>query len=217
MEKDFAIWFSKFCENNKVYLVTGSDRPKTLEQVGEYIYFKCRKVYQCSGNDIWSGDKLIMTREVEWPDDIDTFFEQALSQSQYPTRAGGHVDYRQGALNFSIVGRKAGPIQRQDYVWFEEMFSERPVIAQLFNNLYPDFQASVAGETGIDIFKRGHDKSQILSDFDPSDDIRFFGDKIASGGNDHEIALAVAERPCGSSYGVTGWENTWETLKGIIE
>ena len=38
MNKHFAVWFSKFCQKESVYLVTGSDRQKTVEQVGAYIY-----------------------------------------------------------------------------------------------------------------------------------------------------------------------------------
>ena len=55
MDKEFSLWFGKFCIENDVYLVTGSDRPKTIEQIGEYLYSKCKRVYQCSGNDVWEG------------------------------------------------------------------------------------------------------------------------------------------------------------------
>ena len=33
MDKAFANWFEHFATHNAVYLVTGSDRPKTLEQI----------------------------------------------------------------------------------------------------------------------------------------------------------------------------------------
>ena len=45
IDKDFADWFERFCQSNDVYLVTGSDRPKTLEQIGESIYNTCKRVY----------------------------------------------------------------------------------------------------------------------------------------------------------------------------
>ena len=35
---DFAVFFSDFCAERDCYLVTGSDREKTIEQVGEEIY-----------------------------------------------------------------------------------------------------------------------------------------------------------------------------------
>jgi len=53
MNKNFAIWFSVFCQSHHVYLVTGSDRAKTIEQIGEFIFFNCKRVYNCSGNDVY--------------------------------------------------------------------------------------------------------------------------------------------------------------------
>lgn len=53
INKKFAVWFRKFCQSNHVYLVTGSDRPKTLEQIGNTIYNSCNRVYNCNGNDVW--------------------------------------------------------------------------------------------------------------------------------------------------------------------
>ena len=49
MGREFANWFEHFATHNAVYLVTGSDREKTLEQIPEYIYNLCIAVYQCSG------------------------------------------------------------------------------------------------------------------------------------------------------------------------
>jgi hydroxymethylpyrimidine pyrophosphatase-like HAD family hydrolase len=37
IDKEFAEWFLGYCSRNSVYLVTGSDYPKTVEQVGEDI------------------------------------------------------------------------------------------------------------------------------------------------------------------------------------
>ena len=60
----FSEFFKEFCENNDVYLVTGSDRSKTMEQIGEDIYNACKKVYQCSGNQVYEGKTMV--REVSW-------------------------------------------------------------------------------------------------------------------------------------------------------
>ena len=39
-----------------MYPVTGSDKEKTLEQVGEQIYSLAKRVYNCSGNDAYEGE-----------------------------------------------------------------------------------------------------------------------------------------------------------------
>ena len=37
MTPDFKSWFIEWMEDKNVYLVTGSDRPKTIEQIGEDV------------------------------------------------------------------------------------------------------------------------------------------------------------------------------------
>ena len=48
IDMDFAVFFTEFCAENDVYLVTGSDREKTIEQVGEEIYSLADRVYNLS-------------------------------------------------------------------------------------------------------------------------------------------------------------------------
>ncbi len=45
IDLEFGKWFLEFCNDNPVYLVTGSDKPKTAEQVGEQIYNAAVSVY----------------------------------------------------------------------------------------------------------------------------------------------------------------------------
>ena len=47
IDPEFKAFFNAFCLFNDVYLVTGSDRDKTIEQVGEDTYNLCKRVYQC--------------------------------------------------------------------------------------------------------------------------------------------------------------------------
>ena len=99
---------------------------------------------------------------------------------------------------------------------YDTQIKERSRIAQGFNKRFPQYQASVAGEIGIDITVKGCNKSQILKDFDECiDDIVFFGDKCEDGGNDYEIAQAVAFGG-GIVRQVKDWKDTWIKLKGII-
>ena len=61
IDSDFAVYFSNFCTINDVYLVTGSDKEKTVEQVGEEIYSLSKRVYNCSGSDVWEGETNVYT------------------------------------------------------------------------------------------------------------------------------------------------------------
>ena len=58
---------------------------------------------------------------------------------------------------------------------------------------FPELDAKVGGETGIDIFEKGKDKSQIIDDFPYEDKLRFFGDRIDPSGNDYTLAQALQD------------------------
>ena len=49
IDNDFAVFLSRFLFQKDVYLVTGSDKEKTIEQIGEEIYSLAKRVYNCSG------------------------------------------------------------------------------------------------------------------------------------------------------------------------
>ena len=51
---EFKTFFNTFCSANDVYLITGSDKEKTIEQISEHTYNLAKVVYNCSGNDVWS-------------------------------------------------------------------------------------------------------------------------------------------------------------------
>jgi phosphomannomutase len=212
IDPEFADWFVKFCDNHDVYIVTGSDRPKTLEQIGSNIYNKCKRVYQNCGNDVWEQDNNIRTTKVDWDPTIMGFCSKELAESKYPIRTGIHCEYRIGLMNFSIVGRGANKEQRADYVKHDKLTNERRSIAERFNKLFRLYEACLGGDTGIDIFPKGRDKSQIMPDLDGSS--FFFGDRIFEGGNDYSLALAVL-RASGEVAKVEGWEETWRILKQL--
>ena len=215
MNKHFALWFSHFCDKHTVHLVTGSDRLKTIEQIGEYIYFKCKSVYQCSGNEVWSEGRITGSSEWTLPNNAHEWLSVKLTESDFSIRSGLHFEHRTGMCNFSIVGRNADRQQRAAYVRYEEENGERGHIAQGFNKLFPELQATVGGETGIDIAPRGSDKSQILRDFNESDSIHFYGDAMHDDGNDYPLAHALLKMQLGFSHPVIGWQDTWKQLKEI--
>jgi len=214
INKHFAIWFKNFATHNNCYIVTGSDKSKTVEQLGSTIYNLMARSYQCSGNDVYEGSRNVYTADVNWDPHTLGFFQRELNRSAYPFRTGVHAEHRPGLINFSIIGRRASVMQRKDYVKWDNQEKERQGIVNRFNEQFPQYQASVAGELGIDIVIRGADKSQILPDFYDKGDIHFFGDSCEPGGNDYEIALAV-ESISGCVHYVKDWKDTWERLKNL--
>ena len=213
INKEFEQFFENFCLANDVYLVTGSDKPKTVEQVGEKIYNRCKRVYNCSGCDVWEGTTLVRASNWTLPDLARTFLISCEYESDFSIRTGNHIEERSGMVNFSVVGRNASLYERKQYVAFEEQNGERRKIADAFNMMFPDLQATVGGETGIDIAPCGSNKSQILKDFKDNDTIHFYGDAMFDGGNDKPLADALQEHQLGFSHQVRDWRDTWEKLK----
>ena len=214
IDKDFSKFFFDFCCLNKVYLVTGSDRTKTIEQVGNVIYGMCKRVYNCSGSDVYVGSRNVYKHIWTLPKLARQFLEQCLEEKDFSIRTGNHIEERPGMVNYSLVGRNATMQDRKAFVEWESRNSSRHHTVKTFNIMFPDLQATIGGETGIDIGPKGSDKSQILRDFyRKSDKIIFFGDAIFEGGNDLSLAKAIASKELGMFYKVNEWKETWEILK----
>ena len=214
MDKQFSKFFSNFCKNNDVYLVTGSDRDKTVEQLGKTLYNKAKRVYNCSGNSVWVKNKNVYTSQWECPFLLSSYLELELNASKFKIRTGKHIEERPGCINFSILGRGEDNMKyRSEYVAWDRQAEERDKLAQNIRRLFPDLSVTVGGETGLDISQKGHDKSQILQDFETHDTITFFGDKTYAGGNDHSIAYAIINQKLGKVHQVSNYNETWEILK----
>ncbi len=207
IDSKFRAWFYEFIKDNSVCLVTGSDYNKTVQQVGRGICEMVDAVYCCSGNDKWIGG--VPIRRLEWtlPDMASIFLKLALIDSEYPIRTGNHIEQRQGSINFSIVGRNATGKARKHYFEYDKRIKEREKIAEEFEATFPELEAAIGGETVIDIYPVGRDKSQIIDDFFVEDHTVFFGDKMNRGGNDYSLSLQTD-----SAITVTGWKDTWEKI-----
>lgn len=212
IDPDFQIWFQGFCKRNRVALVTGSDYTKTLEQLGTDILSLVECSFNCSGNAVYKKHRLIHCSDWRCPDEVLSFLEHVLAQSAYPEKLGQHFEHRTGMLNFSVVGRAAQGSQRRDYYVWDQTQGERELVAQAINTQWPEVQAAVGGETGIDIFKRGRDKSQIL-DHLRFEHMVFFGDRMDPQGNDHSLARAIIDNKRGRCYNVETWQDTQRVLQ----
>ena len=212
IDDDFAVFFSDFCANNLVYLVTGSDKEKTIEQIGEEIYSLCERVYNCSGCDVWEGETHIRSSHWVLPEDAHEWLSIKLTESSFTIRAGLHFEHRPGMVNYSVVGRNANTEQRAEYVAYDTVEDERNKIATSFNKLFPELEARPGGETGIDIAPKGSDKSQILVDFDPKDEIHFFGDRMDVAGNDYPLKKEIIDKDLGLCYNIKHYKDTWKIL-----
>ena len=215
IDKKFAVWFSKFCEREKVYIVTGSDKPKTIEQIGHVIYNRCRGVYQCSGSQYWIKEALMRSSNWVLPDIARQFLLQCLYEENFHIRTGLHIETRPGMVNYSVLGRNGTPEQRAKFIEYDKKTNSRKKTADAFNTLFPDLQATIGGETGLDIAPKGADKGQIIKDFAKTSEITFFGDAMFEGGNDYALKVALENGNFSKvkCIEVNTWQETWEHLK----
>ena len=215
IDSEFLNFLLNFAKQNDVYLVTGSDRPKTIEQIGKELYFACQRVYNCSGSDVYEKDILIYRDEWTLPSDAEEFLIDELHHSKFPVRTGNHIEKRPGGVNFSVLGRGSEVIleEREEYVKWDINTGERKNIAERFKKRFPEIGCQVGGQTGLDISPLGCDKSQILRDFKPIDLIYFFGDKLKEGENDYPLGHAIEQRRLGMVFEVTDYHHTWDLLK----
>ena len=206
IDSAFFAEFLIFCCKFDVYLVTGSDRDKTVEQVGLDIYNRCKRVFNCSGADIYDGNNSVYRSDWKPSDELISFLNDELDHSTFPIRTGNHIEHRPGGINFSILGRGEDNMKgRDEYVKWDRNTAERITIADRIKNQFPNLNVQIGGQTGLDI--SDSDKSQIIKYFSFNDEIHFFGDMMEEGQNDYPLAKAVQER-CGKTYNVKNWEET---------
>ena len=215
IDLSFEVYMIKFCCKYDVYLVTGSDRAKTVEQVGLDVYNRSKRVYNCSGADVYEKDHNVYKSDWKPSRSLINFLSDELDYSTFPYRTGNHIEHRPGGINFSILGRgEASMKYRREYVKWDINTTERILMSDRIKSEFPDLNIQIGGQTGLDI--SDSDKSQILRDFNSEDELVFFGDMMKEGQNDYPLAVAVDKRG-GTNYSVNGWQDTYRKLKDILK
>ena len=213
IDLSFEAYMIKFCCKYDVYLVTGSDRAKTVEQVGLDIYNRSKRVYNCSGADVYEKDNNVFKSDWKPSRRLINFLSDELDFSTFPNKTGNHIEHRPGGINFSILGRGEDSIKyRKEYVKWDINTTERILMSDRIKSEFPDLNIQIGGQTGLDI--SDSDKSQILRDFNSEDELVFFGDMMREGQNDYPLAVAVDKRG-GTNYTVSSWQETYKKLKDL--
>ena len=213
IDLSFEVYMIKFCCKYDVYLVTGSDRAKTIEQVGLDIYNRSKRVYNCSGSDVYEKDHNVYKSDWKPYGKLINFLSDELDYSAFPHKTGNHIEHRPGGINFSILGRGEDSMKhRKEYVKWDINTTERILMSDRIKSEFPDLNIQIGGQTGLDI--SDSDKSQILRDFNPKDELVFFGDMMKEGQNDYLLAEAVDKRG-GTNYNVSSWQETYSKLRDL--
>ena len=211
IDLSFEAFMIKFCCKHDVYLVTGSDRTKTVDQLGLDICYRAKRVYNCSGSDVYEKSNNVYRSDWQPYGKSINFLSDELDYSTFPHKTGNHIEHRPGGINSSILGRGEDSMKyRKEYVKWDINTTERILMADRIRSEFSDLNIQIGGETGLDI--SDSDKSQILTDFNSEDEIHFFGDMMLEGQNDYPLAKVVQE--CGGyTHHVKNWKDTQTQLR----
>ena len=216
MTKEFAKFFDKWSNENKYYLVTGSDLDKTKEQLPIAYIDRAEAIFTCCGNQMWIDSKLIYDNKFELTSKLKNSLEVVLMSSPYPHRYGNHIEDRGSMVNFSIVGRNCTQEQREHFFQWDNEKGERKKISTFLKHKFKNLDAVLGGQISIDIYPRGIDKSQITKHID-FDECIFIGDRTEKGGNDYPLAKLMNETDNCSYYQTDGYKQTQKILESIID
>ncbi len=217
IDKDFQRFFIgkwlgvQYMQNNGTYLVTGSDKDKTIEQVGQQVWRSVSGVFQNCGNQFYKNGAIVYESSWKMSRNLRIDILDEITKSFWYGRFSNNIEERIGMVNVSTIGRNApSPLRKEYYEWDSENLERQGIVDRL-SQKHPHIEFNIGGEISIDIHPVGCDKSQAL-DHIPRGKTVFFGDKCSLGGNDCVICLK--SDVC---HAVSGWEETYEIMKRYSE
>lgn len=185
--------------NKKIIMGTvgGSDLVKQVEQLGPNTLNEWDFVFAENGLDAFQDGKSIgvtSLKEHLGDENIKTFVNfvmKYLADVDIPVKRGTFIEFRNGMLNISPVGRNCSQEERDA---FEKYDHEHQIRSKMVSVLQKEFAHlnltfSIGGQISFDVFPIGWDKTFCLKYLKERGfkTIHFFGDKTFKGGNDHEI------------------------------
>ncbi len=216
IDPEFEQFFLQWMKDREVIFVTGSDKEKTVEQVGEKIWTRASRVYQSCGNAVYQGGQLIQKNHFDLSTELKTLLNEFIMYSECPEQFDNHIEERIGLVNFSPIGRSCPQEAREQYYKWDTKAKERQTFCRMIEDKFPELEATVGGQISIDIYPKGQNKAQVLEDlYGP---ITFFGDKCQPGGNDYPIVESMCRqleqnrRHC-VLHEVKSYHDTWNILK----
>ncbi|KIJ62037.1 hypothetical protein HYDPIDRAFT_95382 [Hydnomerulius pinastri MD-312] len=123
------------------------------------------------------------------------FILHYLADIDIPIKRGTFVEFRNGMINVSPIGRNATIQERNDFQKYDKEHNIRAKFIEKLReqcspeNLDLKLTFSIGGQISFDVFPNGWDKRYCLQfvESEGFEEIHFFGDNTHKGGNDHEI------------------------------
>jgi len=212
----FKKWFLEWSTDKNYYLLTGSERSKTIEQVSIDLVENAKIGFHCLGNSVWINNRETKLNQFKLKQDEMNYLNEQIRTSPFKFKTGNHIECRSGSINFSIIGKNATPDMRTEYIKYDVEHQERRKIITDFVNKFQRFNAYIGGDVSIDICLRGANKGQIYPLLKKSNEdiIYFFGDRCFNGGIDYPLAQLCDQDATSASYQI---DNSYEQTQRILE
>lgn len=178
-------------------MVGGSDLVKQKEQLGDDVLTMFDYVFPENGLMAYKEGELIAKtslKEFLGEDRLKQFINFTLgylATLDIPIKRGTFIEFRNGMLNVSPIGRNCSQEERDAFEVYDHEHHVRRDMVKALQEKFADFglKYSIGGQISFDVFPIGWDKTYCLQYLlkDGYSDIHFFGDKTFEGGNDFEI------------------------------
>ncbi|KAH9066655.1 eukaryotic phosphomannomutase [Lactarius vividus] len=144
------------------------------------------------------------------------FILHYLADLDVPIKRGTFVEFRNGMINVSPIGRNATIQERHDFEAYDKVHGVRAAFVKVLQEKFADYGLtySIGGQISFDVFPNGWDKTYSLRHVEKEgfEEIHFFGDKTFKGGNDYEIFAD----PRTVGHTVSSPEDTAKVLREIF-
>nr|XP_057905304.1 phosphomannomutase 1 isoform X2 [Doryrhamphus excisus] len=182
-------FFQSLRRKVKIGIVGGSDYSKIAEQLGEgddengTVQYKDGKLLSKHAIQNHIGEELLQ--------DLINFCLRYMGLIKLPRKRGTFIEFRNGMLNISPVGRSCTLEER---IEFSEIDKKEKIREKFVAALKEEFAGkglrfTKGGLISFDVFPEGWDKRLCLDllQSEGLDAIYFFGNETSDGGNDYEI------------------------------
>ncbi|CDZ96657.1 phosphomannomutase pmm1 [Phaffia rhodozyma] len=209
-----------------IAFVGGSDLPKIIEQLStggsdvinsfDYCFAENGLTAYKLGQPLASQSFIKFLGEDKYKPLVN-FILHYIADMDIPIKRGTFVEFRNGMINVSPIGRNASIQERHEFEAYDKIHGLRAKFVAALKEKFPDYGLtfSIGGQISFDVFPVGWDKTYALTQYvipEGFTEVHFFGDKTYKGGNDYEIY--TDERTIG--HDVTCPEDTIKLLNELF-
>jgi len=178
-----------------VGVVGGSDFKKIQEQLGDHMENEFDYVFSENGLVAYENGTQFHCQSLKntlGEDKLKKFINFTLSylaNLDIPVKRGTFIEFRNGMLNVSPIGRNCTQEERDEFYRFDKEHKIRAKMVEELKKKFPEdkLRYSIGGQISFDVFPEGWDKTYCLQFLERFQNVFFYGDKTEEGENDYEI------------------------------